>query len=118
MARRRGTATRRDDFRFLLSIEDLLPRRPHLLLAIESQFQAFEHETLADVLDRLHRYLAGLGDGFVLPGWTMLAAIRQQQHLRVSPLLRGDLLLRYQLREFFPFVLVELHDIPLVHGSL
>lgn len=46
----------------------------------------------------------------------MPAAIGQQQHLTVIPLLRRDLLLLDQILEFLPFVLVELHERQLPHG--
>ena len=114
---RLGTAAQRNDFGFLFAIEDLLPRETHLRLAIQGGFQTFEHETFADVLDRANRDPAGFGDGLILPGRTVPTAIRQQQHLRVSPFLRGDPLLLHQLRKFLPFLLVELDEIPLVHAS-
>jgi hypothetical protein len=115
VARRLGAAAQRDDFGFFLTIEDLLPREPRLRLTIQGGIQAFEHETLADVLDRANRDPAGFGDGLILPGWSVPAAIRQQQHLSVSPFLRGDFLLFHQFCKLFSFLSVELDNVSLVH---
>jgi hypothetical protein len=86
-----------------------------LRLTIQGGIQAFKHETFAEVLDRANRDPAGFGDGLILPGRSLPTAIRQQQHLCMSPLLRGDFLLFHQVFKLLPFLFVELDNIPLVH---
>jgi hypothetical protein len=115
VARRLGAAANRNDFGFLLTIEDLLPRETRLRLTIQGGIQPFEHKTLADVLDRANRDPAGFGDALILPGRSVPAAIRQQQHLSVSPFLRSDFLLCHQFCKLLSFLFVELDNILLVH---
>ena len=96
MSRRHGTIAHGDDLDFLFAIEDLDAQWPDLLLASQGGLQPFQHQTLADVFDRLHRVLAGFGDGLILLGWPPLAGICQQQHMGVGAIFRRDSLLLYQ----------------------
>ena len=73
---RLGAVAQRNDFGFLLAIEDLLPRETHLWLSIQGDLQTFEYETLADVLHRANRDATGIGGGFICPGRPMPTAIR------------------------------------------
>ena len=89
VTRRRLAQPHGDQLRFGLAIE--LARRGRFLafLAFQSQFKAFRDQAFAEILDRLHAAVEGLGDLDIRPSRPI--GIRLEQDLSTTKLLRRSL---------------------------
>ena len=86
---RRFPQSQRDDLRFRLAVENRSCRGRLALLPFQSRLETLRHETLADILHRLHPAPKRLADLVIRPRWSV--RIRLQQNPRTTCLLRTPL---------------------------
>jgi hypothetical protein len=104
-----------DQLRFGFAIELARRGRLRAFLAVQSQFEAFNNQTFAEILDRLHA-AESLRDLDVRPSRPI--GIRLQQNLSTTKLLRGSFeILDNPLTDNALFIRQTDNEL-LVHGNL
>jgi hypothetical protein len=115
VACRRFPQTQGDQFRFRLAIE--FGRRGRLLslLALQSELEAFGHQTLAQTLDRLHATIERLGNPDVGPRRSV--SIRLKEDLSPTNLLRRSFEFLDNFLANATLFIRQANDELLVHGK-
>lgn len=109
---RRQAQPQGNDFGFLVAVENL-STNSRLRFAVERDFKALGHESLANVFHGFRAAVKRLGDLQIDPVGPL--RIRFEQNSGAKHLLRRSTLLLDQSVQYFPFAIREPNNILLLH---